>query len=62
VVGEVEPDADTVWAQIVSAAPAEWGTAGLQERFEAFVGKPVPDANGFELQRFLTAVKDGAVT
>jgi hypothetical protein len=60
--GEVEPDADAVWAQIMSAAPAEWGTAGLQERFEAFVGKPVPDANGFELQRFLTAVKDGAVT
>ncbi len=59
--GEVEPDRDEVWMLIVNDAPVEWGLPGLQDRFQAFAGKAVSDADGFELQRFRQALKDGAV-
>lgn len=59
--GEVEPDADAVWSQIQSAVPVEWGTDGLETRVIEFLGKSSIDANGFDLQRFLTAVKAGEV-
>lgn len=62
VAGEVEPDADEVWSLIMNRAPVEWGTAGLQDRITSYLGKDeVGDANGFELQRFLDALKNGEV-
>jgi hypothetical protein len=54
--GEVEPNPDRVFSDIMLAAPDDWGTSGLQERIQAFLGKPSTAANGFELQRFLDAL------
>lgn len=57
---EVEPDADALWSQIVAASP--WPkTAELEQRFYAFAGKAPDDANGFDFQRFLDALKNGEV-
>ncbi len=51
--GDIEPNPDRVFSDIMLAAPDDWGTSGLQERIQAFLGKPSTQANGFELQRFL---------
>lgn len=59
--GEVEPDKDDTWALIVSRADASWTTPDLLDRVQAFLGKPLDDANGFELRRFLDALKNGEV-
>lgn len=59
--GEVEPDAEQVWAQVMSAVPATWTSSELEEKVQAFLGKSSIDANGFELQRFLAAVKSDEV-
>jgi hypothetical protein len=59
--GEVEPEPDAVWASIIAAAPEAWGTTGLEQRVCDLLGKSSADANGFELQRFLVAVKNGEV-
>lgn len=58
---EIEPDPDEVWSQIMSAVPGGWGTDGLEQRVIAHLGKSSIDANGFELYRFLGAVKGGEV-
>ncbi len=60
--GEVEPNADAVFSDIMLNAPDAWGTSGLQERIATFLGKPSTEANGFELRRFLDAMKNGEVT
>ncbi len=60
--GEVEPNPDAVFSDIMLNAPDGWGTSGLQERITAFLGKPSTAANGFELQRFLEAMKNGSVS
>lgn len=61
VTAEVEPNPDDVFALIMNAAPADWGTAGVQQRIEVFAGKPLTEADGFDLQRFLVAVRAGEV-
>ncbi len=59
--GEVEPNPDAVLSEIMLNTPDGWGTSGLQERIATFLGKPSTQANGFELQRFLDAMKNGEV-
>jgi hypothetical protein len=60
--GEVEPDADAVWMQVMAAAGERgWNTATLEERVIAFLDKSSIDANGFELRQFLEALKAGEV-
>ncbi len=59
--GEPEPNRDDTWAAVMSSAPADWGTDGVTQRFEAFSGKPVFDADGFELRRFLDALRNGGI-
>lgn len=57
-----EPNADEMFNRIVSSAPDEWGTSGVRQRISAFLGgKDADDANGWELERFLTALKNGQV-
>jgi hypothetical protein len=59
---EVEPNADQVWMQIQAAAGGKgWNAPQLEERVLAFLHKPSDEANGFDLQRFLTAVQAGEV-
>lgn len=59
--GEMEPDADAMWAAIVAAAPADWKTSDLEAKFGAAVGKASSDANGWELEHFLGELKHGRV-
>lgn len=59
---EVAPDPDAVWAQIqVAAGEQGWNTEVLEQRFQALLKKPSHVADGFELTRFLTAVRAGEV-
>lgn len=59
--GEVEPDPDGTWAAIVAAAPAEWKTSDLEQRFVDMIGKASSDANGWDLAGFLGELKSGRV-
>lgn len=61
VAGEVEPDRDETWSLIVARTPDGWTTQVLQERANAFLGKDFRQASGFDLQRFLDALKNGEV-
>jgi hypothetical protein len=59
---EVVPDPDAVWAQIQSAAGERgWNSDDLEQRVMQLLKNPSTVADGFELTRFLTAVKAGEV-
>lgn len=59
---EVAPNADEVWAQIQTVAGAKkWNAGQLEERVCALLNKSSNDADGFELTRFLEAVKSGVI-
>lgn len=59
---EVADDADAVWVQIQQAAGENgWNSDALEQRVIGLLGKPSNEADGFELTRFLTAVKAGEV-
>jgi hypothetical protein len=58
---EVEPNPDEMFNRIISAAPDEWGTSGVSERIHAFCGSHADQANGFDLERFYVALKNGEV-
>lgn len=61
--GDIEPDADAVWSQINGhvGKHQKWKSDELEQRVIAFLGKPSCDADGFELQKFLDALKSGEV-
>ncbi|WP_213451553.1 recombination directionality factor [Rhizomonospora bruguierae] len=61
--GEAEPDADTVWAQINAhvGKNQKWSAEELEKRVIALLNKDSAEANGWELQRFLTALRNGEV-
>lgn len=57
---EVGPDADAVWMQIQAVAGAKgWNNDELEQRVIGLLNKPSNEADGFELTRFLEAVKAG---
>jgi hypothetical protein len=59
---EVAPNADEVWAQIQPLAGAKkWSADDLERRVIEHLKKPSNEADGFELTRFLDAVKGGEV-
>lgn len=59
---EVAPNADEVWAQIQPLAGAKkWSGDDLERRVIEYLKKPSNEADGFELTRFLEAVKGGEV-
>jgi hypothetical protein len=59
---EVVPNADEVWSQIQTVAGAKrWNADGLERRVQEHLNKSSDLADGFELARFLDAVKAGEV-
>lgn len=59
---EVVPDADAVWSQIQLAAGHKgWNADDLERRVQENLGKSSDLADGFELTRFLDAVKGGEI-
>lgn len=59
---EVADDADAVFTQIMSVAgELRWNSEELEQRIQAFLNKSSDDADGFELTRFLEAVKAGEI-
>lgn len=58
-----EPDADTVWSQINAyvGKNQKWKSDELEKRFIETVGTSSIDANGWQLVRFLDALKAGDV-
>jgi hypothetical protein len=57
---EVAPNADQVWALIqVEAGGKKWSADALEKRVQSFLNKSSDEADGFELTRFLEAVKSG---
>lgn len=56
-----EPNPDAMFAAIMSAAPADWGTAGVQQRIEVWAGKPLDEVDGWGLEKFLTTLTNGEV-
>jgi hypothetical protein len=59
---EVAPNADEVWSQIqVVAGAHKWSAEDLERRVNEHLKKPSDEADGFELTRFLEAVKAGEV-
>ena len=59
---EVAPDPDAVWAQIQAAAgELGWNTYTLEQQVQEMLKKPSRVADGFELARFLAAVKAGEI-
>lgn len=59
---EVVPDADAVWAQIqVLAGAHKWSADDLERRVQEHLKKSSDLADGFELTKFLVAVKAGEV-
>ena len=59
---EVEPDRDDMWASVLSlAGEREWKTAEVSQRLREYIGKDVTDANGWEIQGFRDALKNGEV-
>lgn len=59
---EVVPDADAVWAQIQPVAGQKgWNAEDLERRVQEHLNKSSDLADGFELTRFLDAVKAGGI-
>jgi hypothetical protein len=59
---EVAADPDAVWAQInVLAGERGWNAEQLEQRVQEYLKKPSTVADGFELTRFLDAVKAGEI-
>lgn len=59
---EVVPDADAVWAQIQSAGGGKgWNLEQVELKVADYLKKPSDEADGFELARFLDAVKSGEI-
>ena len=59
---EIEPDRDDMWASVLSlAGEREWKTAEVSQRLRDYIGKDVTDANGWEIQGFRDALKNGEV-
>lgn len=54
-------DVDELWAMVVAAAPVDWSTAQLEEKFAAATGGTFPGAaDAAELQRFLDGLRSVA--
>jgi hypothetical protein len=62
VVAEVEPNPDETWAAILrEAGKRGWNTARVEQEFRARLETDAQDANGWQLDSFLTAMRDGRV-
>jgi hypothetical protein len=59
--GEVEPDPDAMWSQINAhvGKHLKWSADVLEQKVIGLLGKSSIDANGFELEQFLTALREG---
>jgi hypothetical protein len=57
-----EPDAEGVWMQINAlAGKRKWSSADLEQRVCAYLNRSSDEANGWQLDKFLTALKSGQV-
>lgn len=60
--GEVEPDTDVLWPQILTAAGKQkWNSDALEERIYTRFKKPSDEINGRDMQMFLDEVKGGQI-
>jgi hypothetical protein len=60
---ELVPNPDEVWSQIqVAAGGKRWTAEDLEKRVQSFLNKSSDEADGFELTRFLEAVKSGVAS
>lgn len=61
--GEVEPNADAVWSEILSlAGQRDWNMATVEEKFRATLGRDPSDADGWTMAQFRDAILAGSVT
>jgi hypothetical protein len=61
-VGEVEPDTDTLWMQILKAAgDRKWNSDGLEQRVTARFNKASDEINGWQMATLLDEIKSGAI-
>jgi hypothetical protein len=61
-VGEVEPDTDTLWMQILKAAgDRKWNTDGVEQRVYGRFKKTSDEINGWEMATLLDEIKSGVI-
>jgi hypothetical protein len=61
--GDIEPDPNAVWTQVQAhvGKHLKWDADTLEHKVIGFLGKSSIDANGFELEKLLTALKNGEI-